>query len=83
MEFPGGPVVRTVRFHCLEPRFNLPGQGTKILKAAQCGQKEYSSWKEKISQQWKGSFLFLLIMEEKKKSEKRQGRTKALGTSKN
>ena len=33
-EFPGGPVVRTPRFHCRGPRFN--GGGTKILQAA-CG----------------------------------------------
>ena len=36
-EFPGGPVVRTLRFHC--PGL-MPGQGTKIPQAVQHGQKK-------------------------------------------
>ena len=31
-EFPGGPVVRTLRFHCWGPG-SIPGWGTKILQA--------------------------------------------------
>ena len=31
-EFPGGPVVRTLRSHCHGPRLD-PGQGTKISQA--------------------------------------------------
>ena len=31
-EFPGGPVVRTRRFHCRGPG-SIPGWGTKILQA--------------------------------------------------
>ena len=37
-EFPGGPVVRTRRFHCRGPGA-IPGQGTKILEAATHGHK--------------------------------------------
>ena len=33
-EFPGGPVVRTVGFHCLGPD-SIPGEGTEILQAVQ------------------------------------------------
>ena len=29
-EFPGGPVVRTLHFHCRGPRFKIPGRDTKI-----------------------------------------------------
>ena len=38
-EFPGGAVVRTLRFHCRVPGFNaegmgsIPGWGTEILQA--------------------------------------------------
>ena len=38
-EFPGGPVVRTWRFHCRGPG-SIPGQGTKIQQATQHGQKK-------------------------------------------
>ena len=37
-EFPGSPVVRIQCFHCWGPG-SIPGQGTKILQAAQLGQK--------------------------------------------
>ena len=30
-DFPSGPVVKTLHFHCL-----IPGQGTKILHGAGC-----------------------------------------------
>ena len=35
-EFPGGPVVRTWRFHCPGPS-SIPGQGTKIQKKKKKG----------------------------------------------
>ena len=38
-ELPGGPVVRTRRFHFRGPG-SVPGWGTKIPQAAQCGQKK-------------------------------------------
>ena len=38
-DFPGGPVVRTQRFHC-HGRGTIPGWGTKIPQATLCGQKE-------------------------------------------
>ena len=34
----GSPVVRTQLFHCLG-QDSIPGRGTKILQALQCGQK--------------------------------------------
>ena len=37
-EFPGSPAVRTRRFHC-GGLGSIPGRGTKILQAVQCGQK--------------------------------------------
>ena len=37
-EFPGGPVVGTRHFHC-GGLGSIPGQGTKIPHAMQCGQK--------------------------------------------
>ena len=37
--FPGGPVVRTQHFHCQGPG-SIPGWGTKIRQAMQCGQKK-------------------------------------------
>ena len=40
-EFPGGPVVRTRRFHCCG-RGSIPGQGTKIPQATQHSQKQTS-----------------------------------------
>ena len=38
-EFPGGLVVRSLRFQCCGPG-SVPGQGTKIPEAAQHGQKK-------------------------------------------
>ena len=38
-EFPGGPVVRTLHFHCCGPGL-IPGWGTKIPQATQHGQKK-------------------------------------------
>ena len=38
-EFPGGLVVRTLRFHC-RGQGSVPGRGTKILQAARHGQKK-------------------------------------------
>ena len=38
-DFPGGPVVRTLRFHC-RGSGSIPGQGTKILQAAKPKQKK-------------------------------------------
>ena len=35
-EFPGGAVIRTQRFHCCGPG-SVPGWGTKIPQALQCG----------------------------------------------
>ena len=35
-EFPGGPGVGTWCFHCGGPG-SIPGEGTKILQATQCG----------------------------------------------
>ena len=36
-DFPGGPVVRTLRSQCRSPGL-IPGWGIKILQAAWCGQ---------------------------------------------
>ena len=38
-EFPGGPMVRTQRFHCQGPG-SIPGQRTKILQVAWRGRKK-------------------------------------------
>ena len=38
-EFPGGPVVKTQRFHCGDLG-SIPGQGTKIPQVAWYGQRE-------------------------------------------
>ena len=38
-EFPGGPVVRIRHLHC-GGLGSIPGQGTEILQAARCSQKE-------------------------------------------
>ena len=40
-EFPGGPAVRTRRFHC-HGQGSIPGQGTKVPQAAQHGQKRWN-----------------------------------------
>ena len=45
-EFPGGPVVGTRCFHCWDPG-SIPGQGTKILQAAWCGQKKTKTKRRK------------------------------------
>ena len=54
-DFPRGPVVKTLHFHC-RGTGSIPGQGTKILHATQCGQKppkppspknDFSRWKER------------------------------------
>ena len=39
-EFPGGPVVKTLCFHCQGPRFNPWLGGTEILQVLQLGQKK-------------------------------------------
>ena len=39
-EFPGGPVVKTLCFHCRGPRFNPWLGGTEILQVLQLGQKK-------------------------------------------
>ena len=39
-DFPGDPVVKILCFHCTAGGVgSIPGQGTKILHAASCGQK--------------------------------------------
>ena len=38
-DFPGGPVVKTLRFHCRGTGL-IPGQGTKIPHATWCGPKK-------------------------------------------
>ena len=38
LDFPGGPVVKTLCFQGRGPGFD-PGSGTKIPHATQCGQK--------------------------------------------
>ena len=42
-DFPGGPVVKTPHFQCKGCNLILD-QGTKILHAAQCSQKNFLSW---------------------------------------
>ena len=54
-EFPGGPVVRTLHFHCRGPGFN-PGWGTKIPQAVRHGQK-----KQKQKQKQKNHHFHLFI----------------------
>ena len=45
-EFPGGPVVRTPRFHRQGLDW-ISGWGAKILQAARCDQKKKkSNWKQ-------------------------------------
>lgn len=42
-EFPGSSAVRTPQFHLGGRRWGvclIPGQGTKVLQAAQCSQKK-------------------------------------------
>ena len=38
-EFPGGPVIRTLHFHC-RGHGSIPGPGTNIPHAAQHGQNK-------------------------------------------
>ena len=38
-DFPGGLVVRILGFHCYGP-VSVPGQGTELLQATWCSQKE-------------------------------------------
>ena len=45
-EFPGGPVVRTRRFHC-SGLGSIPGQGTKIPQAMWLGQKSKQTIRQK------------------------------------
>ena len=45
-EFPGGPVVRILRFHCHGPG-SIPGHATKILQAARHSQKQNTNQKKK------------------------------------
>ena len=51
-EFPGGPVVRTLCFHSMlspnEEPGSIPGWGTKVLQAMQCGQKNLKIKKKKV-----------------------------------
>ena len=42
-EFPGGPVVRTLCFHC-RGHGSIHGWGTKILQAMQQGQKKKKTY---------------------------------------
>ena len=46
-EFPGSPVVGTWSFHCPGPG-SIPGQGTNILQAVQCGRKKSSKTSKMI-----------------------------------
>ena len=39
LNFPGGPVVKTLHFQC-RGTGSIPGPGTKILQAMQQGQKK-------------------------------------------
>ena len=47
MDFPGGPVVKTLHFHCRGHEFD-PGWRTKIPQATQCGQKKKNRLKKLI-----------------------------------
>ena len=42
-DFPGSPVVRTLRFHCRAMGL-IPGRGTKIPQATWCGPKKIKVW---------------------------------------
>ena len=50
-EFPGGPVVRTQRFHCCGPGFNL-WSGTKIPQDIQCSQKKKKRGRKQQIYEW-------------------------------
>ena len=45
-DFPGGPVVKTLRFQC-RGMGSIPGQGTKIPHSVQCSQKTKKIKKKK------------------------------------
>lgn len=45
-EFPGGPVLLTLHFHCKGPRFD-PSWRTKVLQAEGHGQKKKNYFKSK------------------------------------
>ena len=45
-ELPGGPVVKTPCLQYWGPRFNIPGQGTKILHAVQSSQNTTAAKKD-------------------------------------
>ena len=47
MDFPGGPVVKTLHFHCRGHEFD-PGWRTKISQATQCGQKKKRNQLKKL-----------------------------------
>ena len=44
-EFPSGPVVRTLSFHCSEDPGSFPDQGTRILQL--CGKTQKKKKKKK------------------------------------
>ena len=41
-EFPCGPVVRVLGFHC-HGLCSIPGQGTELSQAMRCGQRKHRS----------------------------------------
>ena len=47
MDFPGGPVVKTLQFHCRGHELD-PGWRTKIPQATQCGPKKKNQLKKLI-----------------------------------
>ena len=61
-ESPGGPVVRTLHFHCRGPGFH-PCQGIKIPQAARCGQQN------KTKQKFPFEFTVILLGVLKKKDK--------------
>lgn len=50
-ETPGGPLVRTPRFHCRGRRFN-PWSGTRIAQAAWCGQIKKQTTAKKTDEEF-------------------------------
>ena len=69
-EFPGGPVVRTPHFHCMD---SMPGQGTNIPQAA-----------KKKKKLLEGTNLILkgkVMMEELEKKTKRSPNKKGMKCS--
>lgn len=58
-EFSGGPVVRTVRFHCWGPEFNPWSGRAKILQTTKHGQinkRERGQWKTWVSSFHRATF---------------------------